>query len=122
MDDVEALCSEVTIVSTGRVVFSGPVDKLSAESGELDYRLVTSDSDAARQLVLATPGVHLVDESVAGARATGNALVVRAAVGGLDELVVRLVHARVAVRELTLVISPLEVAFLALTEQQEGDR
>ncbi|MEN3303842.1 MAG: type transport system ATP-binding protein [Micromonosporaceae bacterium] len=122
MDDVEALCSEVTIVSTGRVVFSGPVDKLSAESGELDYRLVTSDSDAARQLVLATPGAHLVDESVAGARATGNALVVRAAVGGLDELVVRLVHAGVAVRELTLVISPLEAAFLALTEQQEGDR
>ena len=40
MDDVAALCAEVTILNTGRVVFSGPVDKLGAESGELAYRLV----------------------------------------------------------------------------------
>jgi len=40
----------------------------------------------------------------------------------LDDLVVRLVHAGVAVRELAPVISPLEAAFLALTEKQEGDR
>jgi ABC-2 type transport system ATP-binding protein len=119
MDDVDALCSEVTIVSTGRVVFSGPVDKLSAESGELDYRLVTTDADAARELALATPGLRLVDEPAAGQRAGGNALVVRAAVAALDDLVVRLVHAGVAVRELALVISPLEAAFLALTEAQE---
>jgi ABC-2 type transport system ATP-binding protein len=122
MDDLEALCSEVTIVSTGRVVFSGPVDKLGAESGELDYRLVTSDSDAARELAFDVPGLHLVDDCVADRRANGDALVVRAAVAALDELVVRLVHARVAVRELAPVISPLEAAFLALTEQQEDDR
>jgi len=122
MDDLEALCSEVTIVSTGRVVFSGPVDKLSAESGELDYRLITSDSSAARELALGVPGLHLVEESVAGRRATGDALVVRAAVASLDDLVVRLVHAGVAVRELAPVISPLEAAFLALTEKQESDR
>ncbi len=117
MDDLEALCADVTILHTGRVVFSGPVDKLSAESGDLDYRLVTSDPDAARELVLATPGLHLVDRPAAG-----NALVVRAGTAALDELVARLVHAGVAVRELALVISPLEAAFLALTEQPEGDR
>lgn len=122
MDDLEALCSEATIVSTGRVVFSGPVDKLRAESGELDYRLITSDSDVARQLALGTPGLHVVDDSVAGRRAGSDALVVRAAVAALDELVVRLVHAGVALRELAPVISPLEAAFLALTEQQEDDR
>jgi ABC-2 type transport system ATP-binding protein len=121
MDDLGALCSEATILSTGRIVFSGPLDKLGAESGELDYRLITSDSDAARQLALGMPGLHLVDESVTGRRA-GGALVVRAAVATLDELVVRLVHAGVAVRELAPVISPLEAAFLALTEQQEDDR
>jgi ABC-2 type transport system ATP-binding protein len=117
MEDVESLCSEVTILNTGRVVFSGPVDKLGAESGELDYRLVTTDLDTARELALGTPGVHLVDESEAVPRATGNTLVVRAAVAALDELVVRLVHAGIAVRELALVISPLEAAFLALTEK-----
>jgi len=36
--------------------------------------------------------------------------------------VVRLVHAGVAVRELAPVISPLEAAYLALTEQPEDDR
>jgi ABC-2 type transport system ATP-binding protein len=122
MDDVEALCSEVTILSTGRVVFSGPPDKLRAESGELEYRLVTSDPDAARELILGTPGPHLVDKPVAGARATGDALVVRTAVAGLDELVARLVRNGLAVRELAPVISPLEAAFLALTEQREDDR
>jgi ABC-2 type transport system ATP-binding protein len=116
MDDVEALCSDVTILNTGRVVFSGPVDKLSTESGELDYRLVTSDCDAARQLVVAIPGLRLVPDM------TGDALVVRAAVAALDELVVRLVHAGIAVRELAPVISPLEAAFLALTEQDKADR
>jgi ABC-2 type transport system ATP-binding protein len=122
MDDVETLCSEVTILNTGRVVFSGPTDKLGAESGELEYRLVTTDLAAARELALATAGVHLVDGPVTGQRVRGDALVLRTAVAALDDLVVRLVNAGIAVRELALVISPLEAAFLALTEQQESDR
>ena len=122
MDDVETLCSEVTILNTGRVVFSGPTDKLGAESGELEYRLVTTDSAAARELTLATPGVHLVDGPVTGQRVRGDALVLRTAVAPLNDLVVRLVNAGIAVRELALVISSLEAAFLALTEQQESER
>ena len=122
MDDVEALCSDVTILNTGRVVFSGPADKLSAESGELEYRLVTTDAAAARELALAVPGLHLVDERVTGWRTNADAIVVRAPVASVDELVVRVVRAGIAVRELALVISPLEAAFLALTEKQKGDR
>jgi ABC-2 type transport system ATP-binding protein len=121
MDDVEALCSEVTILNRGRVAFSGPVDKLRAESGEVDYRLVTADPDAARKVVLAAPGLQLADSAV-GQRPSCDALVVRAALADLDELVVRLVHAGVAVRELAPGISPLESAFLALTDQPEEDR
>jgi ABC-2 type transport system ATP-binding protein len=122
MDDVEALCPEVTIVNRGRVAFSGPVDKLRAESGEVAYRLVTPDSGAARGVALATPGVHLADAPAVAQRASGDALVIRAAVAALDELVVRLVDAGLPVRELAPVISPLEAAFLALTEQPEDDR
>jgi len=122
MDDVDALCSEVTIVGRGRVAFSGPVGKLRAESGEVAYRLVTADPGGAREAAVATPGVHLADGPAAGQRAGGDALVVRAAVAALDELVVRLVHAGLGVRELAPVISPLEAAFLALTEQLEDDR
>jgi ABC-2 type transport system ATP-binding protein len=122
MDDVDALCSEVSILSRGRIAFSGPVGKLIAESRDVAYRLVTSDIAAARAAALGTAGVHLDDGSTAGQRASSDALVVRAAVAALDELVVRLVQAGIALRELAPVVSPLEAAFLALTEQQEGSR
>ncbi|MGW2640026.1 ABC transporter ATP-binding protein [Streptomyces sp. NPDC001348] len=120
MDDLEALCSEVTVLAGGRVVFSGPPGKLAAENRELDYRLVTSDPGAARRVVADTAGIRLVDD--AGARQDAQRLVVRALVPALDELVAGLVHAGIAVRELTPVVSPLEAAFLALTEQQEDGR
>ncbi|MGY6021990.1 ABC transporter ATP-binding protein [Streptomyces spinosirectus] len=120
MDDLEALCSEVTILATGRVVFSGPPGKLAAENRELDYRMATSDPKAARQVADGTSGVHVVDD--AQVRRDDDVLVVRALVPALDELVVQLVHAGVALRELTPVVSPLEAAFLALTEQQETSR
>jgi ABC-2 type transport system ATP-binding protein len=120
MDDLEALCSEVTILATGRVVFSGPLGKLAAEDRELDYRLVASDPEAARRLALDMDGLHVVDD--AGGRQDAWVLVVRALVPALDELVVRLVHAGIAVRELAPVVSPLEAAFLALTEQHEASR
>ena len=115
MDDLEALCSEATILATGRVVFSGPLDKLADANRELDYRLLTSDNDAARRVAADTDGIQVVD----GAEGVPNRemLVVRAMVPALDELVPRLVQEHIAVRELTPVVSPLESAFLALTEQ-----
>ncbi|MEU4673737.1 ATP-binding cassette domain-containing protein [Amycolatopsis sp. NPDC023774] len=124
MDDLEALCSEVTIIATGRVVFTGPLGKLSAESQELDYRLITSDADTAHRIAQDTPGIKLVAEPGSPAWKDTGVLVVRTLVPALDELVVRLVRDGVAVRELAPVVSPLEAAFLALTEQpeQESDR
>jgi len=107
MDDVEALCSEVTILATGRVVFSGPLSKLAAENRELDYRLRTSDPARARALAEEAPGVTVVDDEV-----------IRALVPAVDELVARLVREEIALRELTPVISPLEAAFLELTEEK----
>ncbi|MFD2082716.1 ABC-2 type transport system ATP-binding protein [Actinopolymorpha cephalotaxi] len=123
MDDLAVLCSEVTLLATGRVVFSGPVGKLAAETGELDYRLVTSDPRAARRVALHTPGLSLPpghdDAERPGA---ADALVVRGPVPSLDDLVVRLVGAGVAVRELGPVMPPLEAAFLALTGAEETSR
>ncbi|NIY67824.1 ABC transporter ATP-binding protein [Streptomyces malaysiensis] len=117
MDDLEALCSEVTILAAGRVVFSGPLSKLATENRELDYRLLTSDPRAARRLADEAPGIEVVED--AGVGQDAEPLVVRALVPALDQLVVRLVEAGVAPRELTPVVSPLEAAFLALTERQE---
>jgi ABC-2 type transport system ATP-binding protein len=118
MDDLEELCSEVTILATGRVTFSGPLDKLAGENRELDYRLMTSDNDAARQVAAETDGITVVDD--AGGVPNREVLVVRALVPALDQLVPRLVQANIAVRELAPVVSPLETAFLALTERQES--
>jgi ABC-2 type transport system ATP-binding protein len=120
MDDLEALCSEVTILATGRVVFSGPLSKLATENRELDYRLLTSDPQAARRVADDAPGIQVVDD--AGVRQDAELLVVRALLPALDGLVARLVEKGVALRELTPVVSPLEAAFLALTEQQESGR
>ncbi|MET8954456.1 ABC transporter ATP-binding protein [Streptomyces sp. NPDC004393] len=119
MDDLEALCSEVTILATGRVVFSGPLTKLAAENRELDYRVRTSDVQAARRLAADTAGIRVVED--AGYRHDTEVLVVRALVPALDELVAGLVQSGIAVRELAPVVSPLEAAFLALTEKQGAD-
>ncbi|AOP47742.1 ABC transporter ATP-binding protein [Streptomyces lydicus] len=118
MDDLEALCSDVTILAAGRVVFSGPLSKLAAEERELDYRVRTSDAHAARRLAAETAGIRLVDDT--GARYDAKVLVVRAQVPALDQLVVRLVQAGVAVRELSPLVSPLEAAFLDLTAPEEA--
>lgn len=115
MDDLAALCTDVTVLSAGRVVFTGPVGKLGTEVGELDYRLRTSDAPAARRIAEAMPGLLVLPDDVLLQRQDHEALLVRGAVTTLDDLVVRLVAERVAVREFAPVISPLEAAFLALT-------
>src|SRR5258708_3212966 len=118
MDDLAALCSEVTLLSTGRVVFSGPVSKLAAESGELDYRVLTSDPAAAHQVALDTPGLRVAPGRDRVERPDADVLVVRGPVPVIEELVVRLVRADVAGRELGAGVAALEAAVLAPT----GDR
>ncbi|MBV8954461.1 MAG: ABC transporter ATP-binding protein [Solirubrobacterales bacterium] len=115
MDDLAALCSEVTLLATGRVIFSGPVTKLAADTAELDYRLRTSDPAAARRVASETPELRILPGDNLLGRRDAEALLVRAAVPALDDLVARLVGAGVGVRELAPVVAPLEAAFLALT-------
>jgi ABC-2 type transport system ATP-binding protein len=107
MDDLAALCREVTVLAAGRVVFSGPIGLLAAGSGALDHRLRTSDQAAARRIAAELDVLRRDD---------ADALVVRAAGPALDEMVARLVGDGVGVRELAPVVSPLEAAFLALVD------
>ena len=122
MDDLAALCDEVTLLSTGRAVFSGPVRKLAAESGELDYRLLTSDPEGARRVADGTRGLRQAAGRKSPLQADDQALVVRGPEASLDDLVVRLVGAGIAIRELGPVVPPLEAAFLALTGADIDDR
>jgi ABC-2 type transport system ATP-binding protein len=126
MDDLAALCSEVTLLATGRVVFSGPLSELTADSGELDYRLRTSDPASARRVAAETPALRVLPDGELLHRHDAGTLLVRAAEPALDDLVARLVGAGVSVRELAPVVAPLEAAFLALTSgakvpTQDGD-
>jgi ABC-2 type transport system ATP-binding protein len=115
MDDLAALCSRVTLLATGRVIFSGPLTELVAESDELDYRLRTSDATVARRVAAATPQLLVLSGDATAQPGSPEELRVRAAVPAIDELVARLVRAGVGVRELAPVVPPLEAAFLALT-------
>jgi ABC-2 type transport system ATP-binding protein len=115
MDDLAALCSEVTLLAGGRVVFSGPLSELATDTDELDYRLRTSDPAAARRVAAGTPRVSMLGDDDRLRRRDAEALLVRAAMPALDDLVARLVGAGVGVRELSPVVAPLEAAFLALT-------
>jgi ABC-2 type transport system ATP-binding protein len=115
MDDLAALCGEVTLLAGGRVVFSGPLSDLAADTDELDYRLRTSDPAAARRVAAGAPQVSVLSDDGLLRRHDAEALLVRAAMPALDDLVGRLVGAGVGVRELAPVVAPLEAAFLALT-------
>ncbi|MGZ4665623.1 MAG: ABC transporter ATP-binding protein [Frankiaceae bacterium] len=115
MDVLAALCSEVTLLATGRVVYSGPISKLAADTDELNYRLRSSDPAKARQVAAETPDVHVLEDDDLLHRHDAEVLLASAAVPALDHLIARLVEAGVGVRELAPVVAPLEAAFLALT-------
>jgi ABC-2 type transport system ATP-binding protein len=115
MDDLAALCSEVTLLASGRVVFSGPVRDLVADADELDYRLRSTDPAAARRIAVEVPRLRVLEDDDPLRGRDADTLVVRAAVPALDDLVARLIGAGVGVRELSPVVAPLEAAFLALT-------
>jgi ABC-2 type transport system ATP-binding protein len=118
MDDLATLCSEITILATGRVVFSGPLGKLATESGALDYRLRASDLAQARRVAVLTPGIRVPPQD--GPLARPDTLVVRGQEPAIEEFVAGLVGDGVAVRELAPVMGPLEAAFLALTDDGSG--
>ncbi|MGZ4185998.1 MAG: ABC transporter ATP-binding protein [Solirubrobacteraceae bacterium] len=115
MDELAALCSEVTLLATGRVVFSGPVNKLAADSDELDYRLRTSDPAEARRVAADMLDLGVLEDDDLVRRHDSDALLVRGAAPAIDDLVARLVGAGVGLRELAPVVAPLEAAFLTLT-------
>ena len=93
------------------MVFSGPILKLAAEVGELDYRLRTSDLEVARRVASTMPALRVLPDDELLPRRDSEALLVRGAVQTLDGLVAGLVAAGGGVRELAPVVAPLEAAF-----------
>ena len=112
MVEVEELCTSVTILDHGRVVFSGAVDELRRRAPAPVHALRTSDDSVALTIASHWPGLK------AGLGADGG-LDVSGDVDALDAYVIALARAGVAVRALDRRPRSIESLFLDLTS---GDR
>lgn len=115
MNDLTALCDEVTILATGRVLFTGPIEKLAVEGGPTDHRLRVDDTSRAVEVIGSMTGLTL-RPAPEGLRIEPDTLVVRGEADTLADLVAGLVGAGVRLRELSPLVAPLEASYLSLTE------
>lgn len=120
MDDVARQCSRVTVLSVGRVVFSGAIAELSRRITAADNRIVCTNPDGLRRIASTTWGITPGD-SAENRKSDDGAVVVHGSGPALDRLVHRLVEAGIGIRELAPVVPPLEAAFLELTDQSADD-
>jgi ABC-2 type transport system ATP-binding protein len=111
MAEVEDLCTEVTIVDGGRVVFSGSIETLRRLAPDAVQMLRTSDDQAAIALAAEAPGLTVA------ADAHGDGLVVSGSVEMLDSYVIALGRSGIAVRALEYRERSLETVFLQLTRR-----
>ena len=115
MAEVEELCSTLTIIDHGRVVFSGSTDELRRRTPTAPYVLRTSDDGAARALASRSPGVRVTSAAGGGLDVSAEDLV------ALDTFVVALGRAGVAIRGLERRARSLESVFFELTAAADQD-
>jgi len=113
MTEVDELCTAVTIINGGRVVFSGAVDDLRAHAPAMVHALRTSDDAAALAIAAHRPRLNVAANADGG-------LDVSADIDVLDAYVIALGYAGIAVRVLEHRSRSLESLFLELTAG--GDR
>ena len=111
MDDLAVLCEEVTLLATGRVVFSGTLAKLATEVGELDHRLRVREADAVAALVADRRDVRLLG------RAGEDTLLLHGSSQALEALVGRVLADGLGLLEFAPVVTPLEAAFRSLVDR-----
>jgi ABC-2 type transport system ATP-binding protein len=107
MGEVEQICHDVTIMSTGSVVYHGSISTLREQAPAQSHRLHTTDDLGAAALA-----------QVRGLECErlDDGLAVRGPQDDLDALVADLVTAGIALRGLSLDETPLEALFFMLTE------
>ena len=108
MAEVEELCTMLTVINRGRVVFSGTVAELRKRASAPVHALRTSDDRAALDLVSGQPSVKVLSASDSGFE-------VSADIEALDAYVIALGGTGVAVRALERRARSLESLFLELT-------
>jgi ABC-2 type transport system ATP-binding protein len=113
MAEVEALCTTLTVIDRGRVVFAGSVDELRRRAPAETHALTTSDDRAALDLAHRRPGVRATV-------AHGGGLEVAADAASLDAYIIALGCRGIAVRSLNRRARSLESLFLDLTGNAEA--
>ncbi|MBS1845547.1 MAG: ATP-binding cassette domain-containing protein [Actinobacteria bacterium] len=106
--ELERICDSYTVMRHGRVVWDGSAAELIAAAPASAYALSTSDDDGALRVAAGHEGVR-------AGWAPGGALALSIEADRLDAFVLALGDARIAVRRLDLLASPLETMFFALT-------
>lgn len=116
MDDLSLLCSAVTVLSSGRVAFDGPISSLAPRTRAVDYRLITTDPDATGRLAAGTPGIEVTPGHDADPT---RGVVLHATEADMNRLISRVVAEDIGLREFAPVVPPLEAAFLELTGRRD---
>ena len=106
--ELERVCDGYTVMREGRIVWDGSAGELIAQAPASAYALATGDDDEALRIAGDQIGVR-------AGRSRRGGLAVAVDEGCLDAFVFALSDARVAIRRLDLLVSPLETMFFALT-------
>ena len=112
--ELEKVCDAYTMIRGGRVVWDGTAAQLVAQAPAAGYALGTSDDERALEIAAGIRGVR-------ARRSARGTLAVAVQEGALDSLVLALNDARVVVRRLELLVSPLESMFFALSGDEKLD-
>jgi ABC-2 type transport system ATP-binding protein len=112
--EVEGICDSFTVLRRGKVVWDGTAARLRATAPAPSYKLSTSDDRRAREIANRWPQVHATPTPTGGLEITVEG-------DSLDSFVFALGDARVAVRCLDMLSSPLESMFFALTSEATTD-
>jgi ABC-2 type transport system ATP-binding protein len=115
MGEVEELCSDLTVIDAGRVVFAGTIDELRRRAPAAAYVMRTSDDAAAIEISRRHSRVNVRQLSTSGELEVG------ADANALDEYVIGLGQSRIAVRLLERRVRSLESLFFDLTGEPRAD-
>lgn len=108
--EVEEVCDSFSVLSRGRMVWDGTVDRMRAEAPRAAYHLATSDDTRALKLADEQQSIRAECSPTGGLKFESDET-------ALDGFVLALGHAGIAVRRLELTMSPLQSMFFALTDQ-----
>jgi ABC-2 type transport system ATP-binding protein len=109
MTEVEELCSEITVLDRGHVIFSGTIEAFRQRAPSAVHYLQTSDDEAALNLARYRPGLDARRGPDGGLELSGET-------DALDAYVIALGQAGVAVRSLERRTRSLESLFLEITD------